>query len=513
MRCPAAVVGALLLLTSAAPFAAPAAEWRFGVARVATQFDPRFATDAESVRLGRLLFIPPIDFDCQSRPVPAATEWDWDSPTQITMRLRAGLEFRNGTEMTAADLAATYTSVLDENVGSPLRSGLRAIAAIHVLDRYTLQLTLSHHDPWLPGNLTIGILPSAVAEGVRPLTLATDTAGQFSVSLQDGEQLLRLTRDDGLKVTFVKVPEPAVRVLKLVKGEIDLLQNDLMPELEQYLAAQRGIETAFVAGTNFAYLGFNLEDPVTGQIEVRQAIAHAINRRALIEHLMRGKERLAATVFPPEHWVAASDVPVYPHDPAKARALLAGLGYDENNPLVIEYKTSTDPFRIRVATFFQQQLAEANIRVELKTYDWGTFFGDIKAGRFQMYSLIWVGIRSPDFFDYVFHSASVPPAGANRGRWRDPLADALLDRAVRGQVKMEERLRAFRAVQRRAAEALPYVPLWYEDQFVASRPGVVGYRPSAEGHYDALVNAGRARKVASWQGCLSEHDSRNTHTH
>ena len=63
----------------------------------------------------------------------------------------------------------------------------------------------------------------------------------------------------------------------------------------------------------------------------------------------------------------------------------------------IVYKTSSDPFRIRLATILQHQLEQVGIVVDLRSYDWGTFYGDIKAGRFQMYSLAWVGIQTPTF--------------------------------------------------------------------------------------------------------------------
>jgi len=91
---------------------------------------------------------------------------------------------------------------------------------------------------------------------------------------------------------------------------------------------------------------------------------------------------------------------------------------------------SFDPFRIRLATILQQQLAEAGIQVTVSSYDWGTFFGDIKAGRFQLYSLAWVGIKSPDIFRYAFHSDALPPAGANRGRFSDVQVDHLIDAAM-----------------------------------------------------------------------------------
>ena len=82
-------------------------------------------------------------------------------------------------------------------------------------------------------------------------------------------------------------------------------------------------------------------------------------------------------------------------------------------------------------------MADAGIRVDLRSYDWATVYGDIKAGRFQMYSLAWVGIHTPDIFRYVFHSGSVPPGGANRGRFSSQRVDALIEQVYQRRELIE----------------------------------------------------------------------------
>jgi peptide/nickel transport system substrate-binding protein len=151
----------------------------------------------------------------------------------------------------------------------------------------------------------------------------------------------------------------------------------------------------------------------------------------------------------------------------------------------LSYKTSSDPFRIRVATVIQQQLAEVGIKVKLQSYDWATFYGDIKNGRFQLYSLSWVGVKSPDIFRYVFHSKSVPPAGANRGRYKSKMADYLIKEAENAQ-SLDEQVRIYQELQQHLQDTLPYVPLWYEEHFFAARKGISGYRLAADGNYDGL---------------------------
>ena len=119
--------------------------------------------------------------------------------------------------------------------------------------------------------------------------------------------------------------------------------------------------------------------------------------------------------------------------PKRPVHLLAQAGFTSDRPVRLTYTTSSDPFRIRLATILQHQLAEVGIECDLRSYDWGTFYGDIKAGRFQLYSLSWVGIKTPDIFSYVFHSRSIPPHGANRGRFIDDTANRLIDEAEAAQ--------------------------------------------------------------------------------
>jgi peptide/nickel transport system substrate-binding protein len=243
-------------------------------------------------------------------------------------------------------------------------------------------------------------------------------------------------------------------------------------------------------GSNFAYLGFNLEDADTGRLEVRQAVAHALDRGAIIQYVFDEGARPAGALLPPEHWAGHPELKGVSHDLPRARELLAAAGYGPERPLRLTYKTSNDAVRIRLATVIQDQLAKAGIQVRLQTYDWGTFYGDIKAGRFQLYSLAWVGIKTPDIFRYAFHSHSLPPEGANRGRFRDATVDTLIEAAEQVEDTTDQVI-LYRALQERLLALLPVVPLWYEDHVYAARLGVEGYTLTAHGNYDGLLTVTR----------------------
>lgn len=476
-----------LLLLFAGCDRPPSPDLRFGLASAPLTLDPRFATDAAGERIARLLFARLTEHDAEGRAVPALADWQQASPTRYLFTLRSDrAAFSDGRALTAQDVAATYRAVLDPALGSPHREALRAIRAVTALDDERISVDLARPDPLLPGRLSLGILPADQAASNTRLSQPVGSGPFVYVGRDAGVVRLR-RRSDGLGLRLELVPDPTVRALKLVRGELDLIQNDLPPEIRGWLAGQDGIRLLQHPGDTFAYLGFNLADPATGALPVRRAIAHAIDRQALITHLFQGGAVPAESVLPPSHWAGHPGLAPYKRDLTLARALLAELGYGPDRPLQLVYKTSADPFRLRLAAAIQAQLAEAGIAVSIQSYDWGTFYGDIKAGRFQLYSLAWVGVKDPDILRHVFHSHSLPPGGANRGRYASPAADRALEAAGRTEDEAG-RVAAYRAVQQRVHDDLVYVPLWYEQHVAVLGPRVQGYALRRDGAYDALVD-------------------------
>lgn len=465
---------------------------RFGLASMPVTLDPRFATDAASARINRLLYGRLVDFDESSRPIADLASWDKISPTHYRFMLgKQGRMFSNGSHLVADDVKATYDYILDKGNASPHRISLSHISSIEVIDEDTVDFYLTHVDPLLPGRLIIGILPRSLIEQQHPFNHKPVGSGPFTLSSWPDSTRMQLVRlRDGQRIEFIHVQDPTVRVLKLMRGEIDMLQNDLPPELVTYLEKQPDLRVQKGAGSNFVYLGFNMEDETVGKLKVRQAIAHAIQRKDIIRYVLGGAAHPANAILPPDHWAGAPHLSALKYNPELSRRLLHESGYSEQQPPHIVYKTSSDPFRLRLATIIQQQLAEVGIKVELRSYDWGTFYGDIKTGNFQMYSLMWVGVKIPDIFHYVFHSSAVPPQGANRGRFISKVADRLIETAEASD-DIEQQAQTYRELQRYLLKQLPYVPLWYEDHVFISRNDITGYTIASDGNYDGLIHVRR----------------------
>lgn len=481
-----ALCGVVLL---AACSAAPPEAIVFALATPPTVLDPRLAGDAASERVNALLYEPLVRLEPDGVARPAMADWERIDPICYRVRLRPGrLPFWDGRPPVAADVEATYRTLLDASLGSPHAGALAVIDRIEVIDDQTLDFVLARPDPAFAERLTIGIAP---ARALNPgLAAAPMGSGPFEFLAwrDDGGVALR-RRGDGERFDLVPVADPTMRVLKLLRGEAHLLQNDLPAELYGHLAEQPGVELAEGPGITFAYLGFNLADPVLGQYAVRRAIAHAVDREAIVRHLFGGRAEPAESVLRPAHRAGVRELPGHRHDPDLARVWLARAGFGLERPLRLQYKTSTDPFRLRVAHVLQAQLAEVGIALDIASSEWGTFFADVRAGRFQLYSLAWVGVKTPDILRHAFHSAAIPPGGANRGGYRSGAVDALLDAAA--VAPSERAARLYAAAQRQVHADLVYVPLWYESNVAASR-GVVGYRTRPDGSYLELAEVRRA---------------------
>lgn len=463
---------------------------RMGVNARPRMLDPRKATDALSSRVNRLLYRQLVDFNERFEAVADLADWQQITPQHYRFTLRESSQFHNGEPLTAADVVATYQSVLNPDFGSPHQGSLKNIKQVVQADEKQVDFWLYAPDPLFVGRLVIGILPKSLIEANHPFHERPVGSGACRfISLN--EQKLVLERQDKVTLEFINVKDPTVRVLKLKKGEIDLLQNDLSPELIHYCEQQSGLQVQWQHGTGFGYLGFNFDDALLSQLAVREAIAYGIDRQAIVNALFNGHARLAGGLLVPEHWAGVADIHGFAYDPERAKLKLAEAqippaSRNAEGLIELSFKTSNDPTRIRLATIYQSQLRRIGIHLNIQSYDWGTFYSDIKQGRFQLYSLAWVGIKSPDIFQYVFASEAIPPNGANRGRYRDSVADRLIALGARQQT-LTEQAETYRQLQRHLQQTLAAMPLWYEDQYAVSRDNVHGMQLFADGRLDGLL--------------------------
>jgi len=450
---------------------------QFAIAQAPLNLDPRYATDAASERVNRLIYQPLVDFDSASKPMPVLAFWDAvnHSHYHFTLNKKRNL-FHYQKVLTAEDVKATYESILALK-DSPLRVEFANIKAIEIVDQHNLVFHLKEPDANFASKLIVGILPKDLIDIHHDF--AQHPIGNGPIKFVSWDNKLTLQRlCDGQIINLQEVKDPTVRVLKLLRGEADLIQGDLPPELVKYLQSKPEVKVNTSLGANFSYLGLNFNDPQLQNIKVRQAIMQAIDRQAIIDKVMIKNSRLASAILPPEHYTN-QNVNLSPnlYNPTLAKKLLQEAGV--HLPLKLVYKTSTDAQRVRFATIMQAQMLLAGIDLEIRSLDWGTFFADVKAGNFQVFGLTWVGIKTPEIYAKAFGTQNIPPNGFNRGRYSDVALDELL---------ADEN---WPAATQRINEQLPYIPLWYEGQFAAMQKNITNYSPKTDGNWDDLATITR----------------------
>ena len=460
--------------------------------------DPRYGTDANAARLADLIHVGLTRPDAAALRAPELAEsWQTRDSTTLVFRLRDDFRFSDGTPVTSADVRATYEAVLDPAVASPRRAALAMLSAVEAPDPRTVVFRL--REPFAPllDGTGIGILPVAHARDAGEVTIG---AGPFRVVAAERGERIVLAPNPGwpggpprLDPLVVRVvPDEVVRVLELERGGVQLLEDRPEPELVGRLAGLPGLTIDRQPGSSFDYLALNLRDPRLANRRVRQAIALALDRDALIASVLGGAARAATGMLPPGHW-AYAPVPAWRHDPARARRLLDRAGFpDPDGPgplprLRLIYKTSTQPGRRRLAEAIQAELAAVGIAVDVRPYEWGTLYADIRNGNFELAALAWVGVADPDLYFMTLHSTMTPPAGYNRGHYASRVMDRLTARGRR--VGTAERRACYARIQRRAAADLPVIPLWWEDRVVVRTTRLHGFTPLPDGGLRGLAGA------------------------
>jgi peptide/nickel transport system substrate-binding protein len=464
--------------------------------------DPRIGTDAQSERIGMLLFDSLVKRDEHFNLTPnVAASWETPDPLTYIFHLHSGIHFHNGALLTARDVKWTLDSMLSGAIRSTKTSSYSAIARVDAPDENTIIIHLKENDPALLWNLSdgaFGIVPygSGADFGSHPIG-----SGPFRFVSQQQDKEVMIERNPDYwqpqlrpkieRVCFAVVPDAITRALELRKGSADIEVTALPADMVNSLRSDQRLAFEQVAGTTYNYLAFNLRDPILRDVRVRQAIAYAINREPIIHYLYRDEVRPAESILPPASWAYHAPSVHYDYDPERAKALLDAAGYRTSADGIrfhLTMKTSTDEAPRLVAAVLQEQLHKVGIALDIRTMEFATFYSDVQKGAFQLYSLRWIGAEDPEMFEAVFASWSMPPNRWNRGHYSSPEVDSLIRRA-KSETDQQKRAEVYAELQEIIARDLPYLSLWYFNNVMVHTRRVADLPLAPNGNYDFLMSA------------------------
>jgi len=478
--------------------------------------DPRFAASGYAIKISRLVAAPLVSLNTKDmRPKMELAE-SVSRPDALTyvVTLRPKARFSDGSPVTATDVKATLDSIRGRRSLSPYRRSFARIAKIEVLTPRQVRFTLrAPHAPFL-SDLDMGILKAsqvrASASGLRgripdwkligagPLKITKRTVSRIVLAPNKHYFGAR----PKLKRYVVKtVEDDNSRLLALVAGGGDVTQNTVAPLLLPALARSPKLRILHGPSLMTTYMAVNLRDRQLKDPRVRLAIALAIDRRRIIAAKFRGRALLASSILTPQHWAHNSRLKPLPFDPARARRLLDQAGFPRPSGggprMKLTYKTSSNRFRLAIARVIARQLLRVGIRVQVRSYEWGVFFADLKKGSYQLATLQMTELAEPDYHYYFFHSskratAANPNAGGNRFGYASAEVDRLLEQGRIARTRASRR-QHYLTVQKLLARDLPIIPLWHEDNLVVLRRDVHGYHLLPNARFDPLLEAVKKR--------------------
>ncbi|MBK6799511.1 MAG: ABC transporter substrate-binding protein [Acidobacteria bacterium] len=467
--------------------------------RVST-FDPRVSSDSAAERMRQLMFNGLTRKNERFDPSPdLAEKFEASADNRsFTFHLRPNVKFHNGKILTSLDVKYTFETMLASGFASDKKAELvKSIASVEVLDPLTVVFKCNDPFPGFPNAiLPVGIIPEGTTAQQAKTPIGTGPF-KFESYTEDQEVVLSANQDyfegsPGFRVLRVKiVPDNSTRESELRKGSVDLAINaDFDPVTVEGLQKADGIKVELVEGTNITHLGINLQDPVLKDVRVRQAIAHAIDRGAIIRDVLRGQARPANSVLPASQGAYEPAATAYDFNIEKAVKLLDEAGRVEKNGqprMKLLLKTSTISVARKIAESMQEQLRKVGIAIEIQSLERQKLVQDMSEGNFQLYLNTLVGgNQSTDIFKFVYSSQSVPPNGQNRSRYNNPLIDKLLIESQSSDRGKQKEI--FSQMQKILANDLPQIYLWYPSTIVVYRNRVTGLKLEPSGDWQIVRN-------------------------
>lgn len=406
-----------------------------------------------------------------------------DDGKSWTFQLRPNVTWhKNYGPFTADDVVFSFERVLDPATSSPYRAQLTGLQKVEAVDPLTVRFTLDEansgflhklcafNQGWLVSRRAVtelGTRYSMNPVGTGPFAFDRWTAGSEVRLLANKEYFGGAPAMPD--VSFRIIRDETAAAIALEKGEIDIFFGLQQPEVIERLKQAQSVRVLDRPSNSTLGLVLNMAAGPLRDVRVRRAIAHALNRPGLIDGFFRGTKLEATSVLTPTFQEYSTDgVPLYPYDPAKARALLQEAGVS-NMRLEIT-AVALSPYD-RIPVLLVNDLQQVGIQATVRVLERAAFMQARSSGNVQSVTTAVVGPPDPDStLVTLLHSRSSPP-GLNTARYNG--VDDLLARAAR-TTDMAARKAAYAEILRKTMEDLPVIPLYADRLYLAHGAAVKG---------------------------------------
>ncbi len=452
----------------------------------ATGLDPHTQTAFASFRLLELIYEPLVTLDADLNIVPALAEsWAFnDDATQLTLNLRQGVTFHDGSDFTSADVKASLERILDEATAAAGRANFLSIASIDTPDDYTVVFNLSQADVPLLSALATTNAAIVSSDDVEAGTIGTETNGTGPFVLDEWvpEENTTLSANpswwgegpfvDGIDVRII--PDETSILAALRAGTIDFaILND--PLVATLLIDDPTVTLNRAPALAYHVFQLNAAREPLDILEVRQAISCAIDRQEVIDTAALGEGEVTGPLTPPAFQIPTDEMFCYTKDLDQARALLTAAGMEDGFTLNVIAANAEPPTAIAEAQSIQAQLAEINITVEIESLELSVYVDRWLAGDFDS-AVALNGGRPDPYTMYARYWTSTGNLNTVAGYIDETLDDLMAQ--GRAETDPAARFEIFADFQRHLAEMAPWVWLYVSPEYTAQQSYVSGFLPN-----------------------------------
>jgi peptide/nickel transport system substrate-binding protein len=390
---------------------------------------------------------PLVATDKTGKLIPwLVTGWKNTDPLTWELTLRQGVKFQNGEPFDARAVKFFYDMMNDEKLNSPTKSNHNWVARVDIVDDYTVRVITRVPYPVAPGKFTLAhaVPPEYIRQvgidGYRKRPIGT---GPYRLTEYVRDSHLNLEAYDGWwagkpkvrTIVYRPIKEAAARVSALLAGEIDLA-FDVPPELMPLIDRARNakLKKSLSVRTFFLFLNTINEDYPTAKREVREAINYAIDRESLNKNILASTGAPAAWLNP-SSFGTNPDLKPIPHDPARAKRLLAEAGYPNGIDIAFDAFQGRYLKDKELAEAIAGQLTQAGIRTRVNIHEWGVFTKRMWSKQSSPIALLaWVdNVGDPDIQNY-----RVLQSGGTWSQNKDPKLDEIL-KAIASEMDPDKR--------------------------------------------------------------------------
>ncbi|MFC5745755.1 ABC transporter substrate-binding protein [Actinomadura rugatobispora] len=445
--------------------------------------DPAFSQNTTERFAYYAIYNTLVAYDKDFNIVPELAE-KWETSKdgkRLTLHLRRGVRFHDGTAFDAEAVKWNLDRILDRRTNSPLRGSLTPpLEAVEVVDDATVELNLA--TAWRPLLAALGerpgfmVSPAAVQKygadyGVHPVG-----TGPFEFVGYTADSELKLKRFNGYwdpgkvhldSITFKNTPEQQVQLTMLRTGEAHLT-DPITPQLALTIQKDSGVALKEARTGSWYALQMDCDKPPFNRPELRQAIAHATNREGVRSAIYRGKARVA-TGPTGIGWAYFEEdtLPVYPYDLNRARQLVQQAGAAG---LTVNYVNSSDSDYQAIAQLLQGDYAKIGLKVKVGTVPGSDYYNNVVDDKIGWSLTQWTPRADPDG---LLRTLLYSKGGQNSTGYSNPEVDRLLDEAA-GVLDNAEAAKIYRRIQRIVEKDAPYVWVVWPNALVPHSSGLGG---------------------------------------